>query len=197
MNYKESLNNHIVDNDGIIFSKNVDKLSIPRIYIKQMTDNGSLIKVDRGTYITPDTWEDELYLLQHKYQKGVYSNITALYLQDLTDRTPIEYTMTFQKGYHCTTLKENNIKPFYVKKEWFDIGITECSTTFGRKVSCYNKERTICDIVRNKKNQDIQIVTGALKMYVQSNDRNIPLLSEYAKIFGIDTLIHTYLEVLL
>ena len=71
MNYKESLNNHIVDNDGIIFSKNVDKLSIPRIYIKQMTDNGSLIKVDRGTYITPDTWEDELYLLQHKYQKGV------------------------------------------------------------------------------------------------------------------------------
>jgi hypothetical protein len=62
-----------------------------------MVDDGSLVRVDRGKYITLDTWEDKLYLLQHKYNKDIYSNITALFFQDLTNRTPIEYTMNFPK----------------------------------------------------------------------------------------------------
>jgi hypothetical protein len=32
------------------------------------------------------------------------------------------------------------------------MGVTEVETLFGRTIRAYNKERTICDIVRNRNN---------------------------------------------
>ncbi len=57
-----------------------------------------------------DVWEDDLYLLQRKYSRGIYSNDTALYLLRYSNRMPARYTMTFPKGYNTPSLKqENNI----------------------------------------------------------------------------------------
>ncbi|MCD7840620.1 MAG: hypothetical protein LUG46_08360 [Erysipelotrichaceae bacterium] len=77
------------------------------------------------------------------------------------------------------------------KRELYEIGIIEVNTQFSHKVNCYNAERTICDMIKNKDKEDIQLVTDALQMYVKSKDKNIPLLSEYAKKFGIEKKIHS------
>lgn len=61
-------------------------------------------------YMRRDVWEDDLYLLQRKYSRGIYSNDTALYLLRYSNRMPARYTMTFPKGYNTPSLKqENNI----------------------------------------------------------------------------------------
>ena len=49
-------------------------------------------RVASGIYITEDTWEDELFIIQRKYPSVVYSGETALYLHDLLDR---EYSAVF------------------------------------------------------------------------------------------------------
>ena len=58
-------------------------------------------------------------------------------------------------------------------------------------------ERTLCDILRARSRVDIQIVTEAFKRYANRSDRNIPVLSEYAKMLKVETKLRTYLEVLL
>ena len=61
-------------------------------------------------------------------------------------------------------------------------------------VPCYDAERTICDVFRSEIDaQDKQV---AVKEYLKEN-KNIPKLMEYAKIFRVDKKIKQYLEALL
>lgn len=58
-------------------------------------------------------------------------------------------------------------------------------------------ERTLCDILRKRGGTDTGIITEAFKRYAARKDKNIPLLSEYAKKFHIEEKVRVYLEVLL
>jgi hypothetical protein len=82
-----------------------------------------------------------------------------------------------------------------VKKDWFDLGIGMKETVFGNKVKTYNSERTICDIMRDRNNQDIAIVSESLKRYIKHKDKDINQLMKYAEIFWIGKVLRSYLEV--
>ena len=84
-----------------------------------------------------------------------------------------------------------------MKEELYEIGITEMKTPYGNKVKVYDLERTICDIIRNKKKIEIALFTDAMKRYVDRKDRNSIKLHKYAKIFNIEDELRKYLEVLL
>ena len=71
------------------------------------------------------------------------------------------------------------------------------TTLGGNTVRAYSVERTLCDILRPHSRVDIQIVTEAFKRYTSRSDKNIPILSEYAKILKVETRLRSYLEVLL
>ena len=83
------------------------------------------------------------------------------------------------------------------KKALYDLGITETTTPGGNIVRVYCVERTLCDILKPNSRVDIQVVTEAFKRYVMRSDKNIPTLSEYAKILKVEKRLRAYLEVLL
>lgn len=89
--------------------------------------------------------------------------------------------MTFPLSYNTTTLKEENIKYNRVKNEFYSMGVVTVLTPTGNSVKAYSIEKTLCDILRGRSNTDIQIVSKAFKRYVKSTNKNIPLLSKYAK----------------
>ena len=122
---------------------------------------------------------------------------TALFLLDLTDRTPNVYTMTFPVTYNLTKVKLANIRCVQCKNELYEIGITQVASPSGNRVNVYNAERTLCDILKPRSSVDIQIVTNSFKRYVARTDKNIPLLSEYAKQLNVENRLRSYLEVLL
>ena len=70
-------------------------------------------------------------------------------------------------------------------------------TSFGHEVPVYNMERTICDIIRNRNNTEIQTLQNALKQYVKRKDKNIQLLMQYAKAFHVEKILRQYLDILL
>ena len=182
--------------DGIITSKKISEEGIHRGYLTQMVKTGELVKVGIGLYINADMWDDELYILQKKYAKGIFSYETALYLHELTDRTPIKFTMTFLHGYNTSQLKKENIKVKRVIKEYITLGVTKVKTPFGNIVNAYDVERTLCDIVRGN-GVDDQIINEAMKRYVKKSDKDINKLLHYAEILRVKSKILKYLEVLL
>jgi len=115
----------------------------------------------------------------------------------LTDRTPNRYHMTFPANYNLTKPKEENVNCVQCKEGIYDVGIEEVITPGGNVVRAYSAERTLCDILRSHSCVDIQIVTEAFKRYVNRRDKNIPVLSEYAKILKVEEKVRAYLEVLL
>ena len=193
----EEILNMAKENNGTVTSAMVDGAGFSRGNIKYLVDNGMLEKTARGIYILPEVWEDEMYHLQNRFKRGIYSHETALFLFDLTDRTPNRYYMTFPLNYNLTKAKNENIRCMQCKPDLYELGITETVTPGGNTVRVYNVERTLCDILRTYSHIDIQIVSEAYKRYATRKDKNIPLLSEYAKKFRVEDKVRNYLEVLL
>ena len=184
-------------NNGTVTTAMVVAAGFSRGNIKYLVDKGMIEKSARGVYILPEVWEDEIFNLQNRFRRWIYSHETALFLWDLTDRTPNRYHMTFPVNYNLTKPKEENIRCVQCKKELYDLGIAEVTTPGGHTVRVYSVERTLCDILRPHSCADIQIVTEAIKCYASKSDKNIPIISEYAKILKVETRLRLYLEVLL
>lgn len=195
MNKIEYLNQLITKNNGIIKSSKLSEDNIPRQYLKLMLEKKLLTKVSRGIYIINGNFEDELYIYQQRYAKGIYSHETALYIHNFTDRMLDNYIMTFPQGYH---IKANN--NFIIKQANLDIynlGIQEKKTSYGNKIRVYNIERTLCDILRGNNINDTQLIIPAIKKYAEQKNKNIPLLIEYANKLRVKNKITKYLQVLL
>ncbi len=184
----------INSNNGTVTSAQVTEANIPRYYLSLMVEKRMLIKVRRGVYITPNNWEDEMYILGCGYPKGVFSHGTALYIHEMTDRTPIEYEMSFPQGYHFRN-KESNLKVRYFINKIYELGIEHKKSPYQNDIKVYNIEHTLCEIV--KCNYDIQIINDAMKRYVKSKNRNINKLMSYSDIFRVKNKISNYLKVLL
>ena len=145
----------------------------------------------------PEVWDDEIFNLQNRFKRGVYSHKTALFLWNLTDRTPNKYHMTFPMNYNLTNPKKENISCVQCKKEIYDLGIKEVTTPVGNAVRAYSVERTLCDILKPHNHVDIQVVTEAFKRYAANSDKNIPVLSQLARLLKVEIKLRSYLEVLL
>ena len=59
-------------------------------------------------YIDSTKIEDFYYVFQYKCPKAIFSHETALYFNDLTDRTPIEFMVTVPSKYNSRLLKDAN-----------------------------------------------------------------------------------------
>ena len=70
-------------------------------------------------------------------------------------------------------------------------------TSFGHSVPVYDMERTICDLLRSRKNIEIQVLQDALRQYARRKDKNLRMLMKYASMFHVERILRPYLEVLL
>mgnify|MGYP004600195387 FL=1 len=184
-------------NNGTITTKEVETLGISSKILTRMIEKGIIERVARGIYIETDTLEDKYFITQAICKKGIFSHETALYFHDLCDRTPIKYQLTIPSYYNNTLIKNKNYQFFYLKEDLYEIGITEIRSPYGNKIKIYDLERTICDIIRNKKKIEIALFTDAMKRYAERKDRNSIRLHKYAKLFNIEDDLRKYLEVLL
>lgn len=105
--------------------------------------------------------------------------------------------MTFPATYNVTAPKRESIRCTQCKVEIYLTGVTKIKTPNGNFVNAYCMERTLCDILQPRAKTDIQLITESFKHYVRQPEKNIPLLSEYAKLLKVEQKVRHYLEVLL
>lgn len=197
MNQLETISKISLENNGVIKTADIINKGISKTALANFVKKYNYERVSHGIYCSPDVWRDELFLLQLRYQKTIFSHDTALFLLDMTVQEPLEYTVTVKSGYNASTLRREGIKVFSIKKEFFELGAIKAKTTFGNEVLIYNSERAICDMIRSRSQMEMQIFKDAIKQYIKSKDRDLYLLMKYAKIFHVNNVLSKYLEVLL
>ena len=67
-------------------------------------------------------------------------------------------------------------------------------TIYGREIKVYNKERTICDILKDRNNMAISMVNDAIKKYLRGKDKDVHLLLDYGDKLKISSVLRKYLE---
>lgn len=182
--------------DGVVTSKQISAVGLHRSILQKYVSEGKLLQFGRGLYTKTDVWEDDFYLLQRKYERGIYSHDTALYLLGYSDRAPAQYTLTFPKGYHSIALEQENVLIKRVVKDNYHFGIIEIKSPCGNPIRIYELERTLCDILRGN-NIDIQLINSAMKKYAYSKEKDIHKLMKYAELLQVKQKVLRYMEVLL
>ena len=166
-------------------------------FYKFVHENG-LERIGKGIYSQEDVLVDDLFVISQRCSKAVFSHDEAFYYHGLTDREPFIHTITIYSGYNAHRLKaDGKCKVYYISKELLNVGKIIVKDNFGNDIPMYDLERTICDLVRCRSSIEIQDFISALKTYIARKDKNLNLLMEYAKKFGIDNVIRRYMEMML
>ena len=172
----EQLDQMLTAQEGMLRTSQVVSSGISKPVFYDYVRSRDLDRVAHGIYLAKDSWVDAMYL---------------------TDREPIEYTVTVKTGCNPSKMKAEGIQVFTIKADLHDVGLTTAKTPFGHTVPVYDMERTICDLLRSRSRIEIQTFQGALKSYARRKDKNLRALMQYAGMFKVEKILRQYLEVLL
>lgn len=197
MNKYQQMEFFLQKNHGYLFTSEVEKASISRTYLARFAKENQLEKVAKGIYISPDTWPDKLYILQICNPRIVYWGETALYLHGLLDREYSDIYVSVPPKYNQTRLREQGVIVHQEKQEMYELGIVEIETNFGNRVRTYDKERCICDLVKNRKKVEVQHFQTAMKTFMGDRTKNLSRFLMYGEKLKIRDELMKYVEVML
>jgi predicted transcriptional regulator of viral defense system len=184
------------ERSGYLTTKEARESGIENKTMQRMADCGLIERVAHGLYAGTDIFPDQFFVAQYRCPKGVFSNETALFLHDLSDRDPLRLMMTIPSGWNSKLLTGDSILFFYSSPKKMELGICETVTPSGMKVKAYDAERTLCDCLKHIDRLDRDLVLTALKRYVKGGERDSAKLLEYAAALKIRDMVYRYLEVL-
>ena len=182
------------------FTMTTAQLNKEKLYyrdIQRMLDEGLIEKVKRGYYHwIEDYGTSEVALINSLFPDAVFCMETALFFYKYSDRNPAEWNITVDKN---TSRQRTNIdypfiKAYRVEPALLNLGETDGIIEF-TKVRIYDRDRTICDVLRNMSKMDKEIFNKAIQRYVNDQQKNIPNLMEYAKALRVQKKVNDLIGV--
>ena len=173
-----------------------EKMGISRAVLSQMAKRGELQRVAQGVYAGVDAVPDELALIGMRSDNIVFSHETALNLQGLSNRIPAMPSITIPYGGSVPHSIASAVNAYRIRPELHTLGRGTVKTFMGNEVACYDRERTICDIIRSYSRMDVETYANAIRNYAGGREKNIPRLVSYAQAMGIERKVLKVMEVL-
>lgn len=187
----------VEEQGGIITTSDALDAGIPKDAFYDYVRSHGLEKASHGVYLSKDAFPDEFALLQARFPKAIFSHDSALFLHGLSEREPIPLSVSVASSYNSPALKDQGVRVYYVKPEWHDLGVCEVASPDGNIVRVYDRERTICDVIRKRSRADVTEFNYALRTYMASKSKDLARLSEYARKMNMESRVRDTLGVLL
>lgn len=151
--------------------------------IQQLIEEGLIEKVKRGYYHWIDEWGgSEVVIINRLFPDAVLCMETALFYYGYSDRNPAEWNLAIDKNVsrQRTKIDYPFVKAYRVEPSLLPIGESKGEINY-TEVRIYDRDRTICDVLRNMDKMDKEIFNKAIQNYVKDLKKNIPNLMQYAK----------------
>ena len=184
-------------NGGYITTKEITSQNLNKMALKRLCDKNFLKRISTGHYSLPNMINDDYYKIISKSKNAIFSYTTALFLHNLSDRTPLYFDITVPRGYGGSLQNIDTVSLHYVDISLLTLGLEIIKSPLGREIKCYNMERTICDIIKDKKHIDKEIYTKALKWYAERKDKDLLKLAIYSKKLKIEKEVAEIMQVIL
>lgn len=121
---------------------------------------------------------------------------TALFYYGYSDRNHAEWNFAIDKNVSKfrTNIEYPFIKVYRMNSDLLRLGETTGEIDF-TKVQIYDRERTICDVLKNMNKIDKEIFNKAIQGYVNDLKKNIPNLMIYAKKLRVEKKVRNLIGV--
>ena len=165
--------------------------------VKQLLDEGFIERVRRGYYHwVEDDGESEIVIINSLFPDAVLCMETALFYYQYSDRNPSEWSFAIDKNVSKlrTNIDYPFIKAYRVERQLLTLGETE-GIIDNHKVRIYDRDRTICDVLRNMNKMDKEIFNKAIQGYVADPKKSIPNLMKYAQVLRVQKKVNEWIGV--
>lgn len=193
----KKLNDIFKDYDYVMTTAQLSAVKLYYRDIQQMLNEGLIEKIKRGYYHWIESYgKDEIVIINRLFPDGVLCMDTALFYYKYSDRTPAEWHITIDKNTsrQRTQVEHPLIKAYRVESELLTLGEANGEID-SQKVRIYDRDRTICDVLRNMNKMDKEIFNKAIQGYVKDPKKNIPNLMQYAKALRVQKRLKDIIEV--
>ena len=149
----DELVSYIDAEGGVAYSSQLKGAGFSAGLISYMSEASLINRITCGICCTSDVFEDDFLMIGARRRRCIFSHNSALYLNGLSDRLPIVQSVTVPRGYNPVGLIEEfpGIQIHWVRPDIYELGATNIMTPSGNRVRCYNSERSIADLIRQRK----------------------------------------------
>lgn len=155
------------------------QLSKEKLYyrdVQRMLEAGLIEKIRRGYYHwAAGSVKGDVVIINRLFPDGILCMETALFYYGYSDRNPAEWNIAIDKNAsrQRTRIDYPSVKAYRLEPPLLSIGATRGEINF-TDVRIYDRDRTICDILRNMNKIDKEIFNKAIQGYVNDPQKNIP-----------------------
>lgn len=185
---------------GFARTRDFLEAGISPYYVKKLESIGEIERVKQGVYRLASAGNEpisEMLEVSRLVPKGVICLLSALSYYELTTYHPWEYQIAIHRGGKKPRIPDYPpIKVMFFAEAQYKVGIDHINIE-GATVKIYNREKTICDIVRYREKIGIDLMKEGLRNYLRSPHKNITKLVSFADQLRIRTVLQKYLEVLI
>lgn len=183
--------------NGIMKSKEIIENKIYNRFLKKLIDEGYVEKIKFGYY----QWQDErafseATVIARLFPDAVICMESALQYYGYTDRTPSAWCLAVDK--HSTksrfSIDYPSVKPHYIPEDQMTLGV-EVAKIEDTEMKIFNRERVICDCLRQENKMDVEIFNKAIQAYIKDPMKKVPRLMEYAKILRTENKVRKIIGV--
>lgn len=196
MNKIDKIKNHFIEYGGVLKTSELNDLGFSSRQIKKLIEEGIITKIKHGFYELTDYIPREEVIIARLFPESIIFLESALFYYGYTDRIPSSWQIAVNKN--SSKLQYNIdyplIKPYYLEPKFIEIGI-DIIEIEGVEIRIYDRDRTICDVLRYETKLEEEVFTNAIKKYIKDPKKNVRNLFEYAEIFNIRNKIQTYIGV--
>ena len=166
-----------VNNGGYLQTKEIKYSRRLQYELSALVEAGDVICLRRGLYKHQDFavlnhWQ-EISLM---YPKAVICSESAALYHDLTTYVPTEVHLAIGQKSRIKVEDFPPVKLYYWADKYFNHHIA-----YNNGVKVYNIERTVCDIIRLKSQNDMEMVKEVCRAYLNRKDHNMNTILTIAK----------------
>jgi len=196
-NNKNKMLQFIRSQRGVITTSSFINAGFHNIYLKELEADGIIIKIKQGLYMLPEYESNSGFF---EAQKVITDSViclgSALSFYELSSYEPPFIWLAIRRGVKVVLPEFPPIKLFRFSKVQFETGVVEAHYE-GNKIRIYDKEKTICDVIRYRNKIGLDIANEVVKNYINLKDKNIQKIVDYAKILRLTIPVSNYFKVLL
>ena len=193
---KEKIKQNFNKNGGIMKTSELNETGLNYRQIQRLIDQQVIEKFRHGYYILANTFPKEEVIIARVFPEAIIYLESALLYYNYSNRIPKFWQIAVDKHSNPKkyTIPNLNVKPYFIKDKYRQIGVNYI-TMDNVKVPIYDRDKTICDILRYEKKIDNEVFTNAIKNYIKDDKKNIRYLMEYGDKLNVSNKIQKYIGV--
>ena len=196
MNKNKKIQENFVEHGGILKTSELNELGLSSRQINALIEDNVIVRIKRGFYELVNHFTREEVIIARFFPDAVIFLESALMHYGYTDRIPSAWQIAVNR-YSKTTQYEIDypfVEPYYLEPKFLEIGVNIINVD-GVNVRIYDRDRTICDVLRYERKLEEEVFIQAVKTYIKDPEKNVRNLFEYAEIFNIKNKVQTYIGV--